>query len=172
MLLNRRQWIFLGIMALMLLLDQGSKIWVRLAEPQGFHIIIPNFIDLVHVENRGVSFSMLGDLNDGIRRPLLSLISLAAMILIGVYWRVHRQGMNTWTHLAFMLILSGAAGNLIDRALFGTVTDFLHFRFYSTSFFVNNIADILISGGVVAYVIGAWKQHRADMAMAQRSEGK
>ena len=59
-----------------------------------------------------------------------------------------------WCHLAFQLILAGAIGNLIDRALFGVVTDFIHFRFYSTSFFVNNIADILISAGVVAYLLG------------------
>ena len=45
---------------------------------------------------------------------------------------------------------------MIDRAWFGTVTDFLHFRFYSTSFFVNNVADVFISLGVVAFVVGTF----------------
>ncbi|MCZ6748311.1 MAG: signal peptidase II, partial [SAR324 cluster bacterium] len=60
------------------------------------------------------------------------------------------------TEWAFLLILPGAIGNLIDRAWFGTVTDFLHFRFYSTSFFVNNVADVFISLGVVTFVVGTF----------------
>ena len=147
--------VHLAIMAGMLLIDQGSKIWVR-AEIPLFRIepFIPNLIDLTHVENPGVSFSILGDLDDTVRIPLLVTISLVAVGLLAFYWLRHRGDMNSLADLGFMLILPGAVGNLIDRALFGTVTDFLRFRFYSYSFFVNNFADILISAGVGAYLIG------------------
>ncbi len=145
----------LAIMAGMLLIDQGSKIWVRAEIPLSRMMpFIPNLIDLTHVENPGVSFSILGGLNDSLRVPLLVTISVVAVGLLTFYWLRHRGDMNRLADLGFVLILPGAVGNLIDRALFGTVTDFLRFRFYSYSFFVNNFADILISAGVGAYLIG------------------
>ncbi len=143
-------------MAALLIADQAAKIWVRLEIPLHHSTnLIPHLIDLTHVENRGVSFSFLGDVSDAVRVPLLVLISVAAVAVLGAYWVRQRRALNGWTHAAFVLILPGAVGNLIDRLVYGTVTDFLHFRFYSTSFFVNNLADILISLGVVSYLIGA-----------------
>ena len=138
----------------MLVADQLVKIWVRLTIPMYRSTeLIPNLIDLTHVENRGVSFSFLGNLGDGIRVPLLIGVSLVAIAGIGYFWWDNRERLNKYAHLAFVLILPGAFGNLIDRMLYGTVTDYFHFRFFSTSFFVNNLADIFISFGVVAYLV-------------------
>ena len=116
--------------------------------------LVPHLLDLTHVENRGVSFSFLGTVADHVRVPLLVGISVAALAVLAFYWLRHRAELGAFGHLAFLLILPGAVGNLIDRTRYGTVTDFLHFRFYDTSFFVNNLADIFISGGVVAYALG------------------
>ena len=143
-------------MALLLGLDQASKAWVRAGIPLHQSTeLLPNLLDLTHVENRGVSFSFLGDIADGVRVPLLVGISVIAVALLGLYWLRQRTALHPLAEAAFALILPGAIGNLIDRLLFGTVTDFLHFRFFETSFFVNNVADILISLGVVAYLLGA-----------------
>ncbi|MCH8843580.1 MAG: signal peptidase II [SAR324 cluster bacterium] len=143
------------VMGALLLLDQLPKIWVRAHIPMHHTMnLIPYLIDLTHVENKGVSFSMLGGLPELVRVPILVGISLAAVAVLAYYWIRYRNRMNAWTHFGFVLILAGASGNLIDRAVFGTVTDFFHFRFFETSFFVNNVADILISLGVVCYVIG------------------
>ncbi|MDH5750888.1 MAG: signal peptidase II [Deltaproteobacteria bacterium] len=153
------------VMTLLLASDQISKIWVRLAIPlHKSSNLIPNLIDLTHVENKGVSFSFLGNLNDSYRAPLLVMISLVAVIMLSYYWWKHRREMCFWTELTFLLVLPGAFGNLIDRALFGSVTDFFHFRFYHHSFFVNNLADIYISFGVVSYLIGAWRTHQEEAA--------
>ena len=144
------------LMGVLLLLDQGGKVWVRIAIPLHHATsLIPNLLELTHVENRGVSFSFLGDISDNIRVPLLVSISIVAVALLTYYWLRYRGTMNVPSEFAFVLILPGAIGNLIDRAVFGTVTDYLHFRFYSLSFFVNNLADILISLGVLAYLLGA-----------------
>ena len=144
------------LMGVLLLLDQGFKVWVRAATPLHHATsLIPNLLELTHVENRGVSFSFLGDISDNVRVPLLVSISIVAVALLAYYWLRHRGTMNVPSEFAFVLILPGAIGNLIDRAVFGTVTDYLHFRFYSLSFFVNNLADILISLGVLAYLLGA-----------------
>ena len=145
----------LAVITVLVLLDQGVKTLVRTYVPlHRSSILIPNLIDLTHVENKGVSFSVLGGLPDGLRVPLLIGISLLALGILAYYWWHLRGKLNTLSHFAFQLILGGAIGNLIDRAVFGAVTDFLHFRFYTTSFFVNNIADIFISAGVVAYLLG------------------
>ena len=144
------------VMAALLALDQIPKFWVRAYVP--LHkdtVLLPNLLEFTHVENRGVSFSVLGSLGDRLRIPLLVTFSTLAVIALGYYWMRHRRGMDGLMEWAFLLILPGAVGNLIDRAVYGTVTDFLHFRFYQTSFFVNNLADIEISFGVVAYLAGA-----------------
>lgn len=149
----------IGWMVALLALDQGVKTWVRAELPlYRAHSLVPNLLDLTHVENQGVSFGFLENLGDGVRVPALMAVSLTAVGLLVYYWWRQRRHFSLWSHLAFVLILPGAAGNLIDRAVFGTVTDFLHFRFYGTSFFVNNIADILISSGVVAFLIGRFRE--------------
>ncbi len=142
-------------MAVLVGIDQAVKVWVRLNVPL-FHSteLVPHLLELTHVENRGVSFSFLGGLSDGVRVPLLVGISLAAIALLAYYWLRHREELNALANWAFILILPGAVGNLIDRVLLGTVTDFLHFRIYRHSLFVNNLADILISLGVLAYLAG------------------
>ena len=144
-----------SLMAALTALDQASKIWVRYAVPRlTSQTLIPGFIDLTHVENPGVSFSIFGEVPAGLRVPLLAGVSVLAVLLIGGYWERHRRGMPWLTSLAFVMILAGAVGNLIDRVTRGTVTDFLHFRILRYSLFVNNLADILISLGVVAFLLG------------------
>jgi signal peptidase II len=65
------------------------------------------------------------------------------------YW----NELDFYTRYGLVCVLPGAAGNLIDRAIYGYVTDFFHFRWYETSFFVNNLADCFISLGVVFFII-------------------
>ena len=158
-------------MVLLLAVDQASKIWVREAVPLYRSTeLIPGFIDLTHVKNPGVSFSFLGNLPEGVRVPLLAGISVIAVVALTVYWLRHRAAMNGFTEWAFLLILPGAVGNLIDRAWFGVVTDFFHFRLGQYSLFVNNIADIFISGGVACYLLGMLLARRKEQAQAQAGE--
>jgi len=146
----------LGWMALLLAVDQGSKAWVRASVPKHFATtLVPNFIDLTHVSNAGVSFSLLANLPGAIRVPLLVGVSVLALLLIGGYWLRQRPHMTRLGEAAFVLILPGALGNVIDRAWYGAVTDFFHFRIFSASLFVNNIADIFISAGVVCYMLAS-----------------
>jgi len=144
--------------------DQATKEWVRESVPERYAaVLIPGLIDLTHVENPGVSFSVLGTVAASIRVPALVAITLIAIAVLGSYWIRRRTTMNRWMDAGMIFILAGAVGNLIDRFLQGTVTDFLHFRFGSYSFFVNNGADIFISAGVVCYAIGAyWPRRKAE----------
>ena len=137
---------------LVVLFDQLTKWWAlgTLGEPPRL-IEVTSFLNFVVVWNRGISFGLMD--SDSSVAPWL-FVAIAGAVAGGiVFWltRLTRR----WIAAAFGLVLGGAIGNLIDRAVFGTVTDYLHFRFYSLSFFVNNLADILISLGVLAYLLGA-----------------
>ena len=139
--------IFLG-------LDLGSKIWVRANIPlYETSRLLKNFLDLTHVQNRGVSFSFLADYPDSIRIPLLVGVSLLATVAMLYYQTRYWHELDFYTRTGLACVIPGAAGNLIDRVVYGYVTDFFHFRWYETSFFVNNVADCFISVGVVFFII-------------------
>lgn len=57
------------------------------------------------------------------------------------------------TRISFGILLGGMIGNLIDRLLYGTVTDYLAFNFFSYSFPVFNFADIGITIGVLLIIV-------------------
>ena len=147
----RLHWL---IMIILLGLDLGSKVWVRANVPL-FEVteLITNFIDLTHVQNRGVSFSFFADIADPFRIPLLVGVSLVAVVTMIFYQTRYWNELDFYTRSGLVCVLPGATGNLVDRAIYGYVTDFLHFRWYETSFFVNNLADCFISLGVVFFII-------------------
>ena len=134
-------------------LDQVIKILVRQFLTSSSYIeIIPNFIHLTYQENRGISFSMLSNLPSAIRVPLLSGISLIVIIGIMIYLYRKWESIPRIERWGYSLILSGALGNLIDRLFRSQVTDYMYFHFYEKGFFVNNLADDLISIGFVLLV--------------------
>lgn len=158
-----------------LVLDQLSKWWVldRLAfSPPGClefqradavarasmvnncgHIEVSPFFDLTMVWNKGVSFGLLGA--DGpLGRFLLvgfsvavALALVAGLLSLGPF-KVARR----WQAIAFGLIIGGALGNAIDRALYGAVADFLNFSGLMFPW-VFNIADVGINLGVAAIIL-------------------
>jgi signal peptidase II len=124
--------------------------------------MIPSLLDLTHVENRGVSFSLLADLSESVRVPLLVGVSALASLGMLYYLYFKLAAEEAWAQLGLALVISGAIGNLLDRAIYGQVTDFLHFRWGEISFFVNNLADCFISFGVVALAVASWQEHRRE----------
>ena len=131
-------------------LDQIIKVVIRENLTSHSYIeLIPNFIHLTHQENQGVSFSMLAELPDFIRVPFLVGVSLSVVLAILVYLYLKWDETVTIERWGFTLVLSGAIGNLIDRVVRQEVTDYMHFHFYERSFFVNNLADDLISLGFI-----------------------
>ena len=160
--------LYFSMMIVLLAIDEGTKVWVR-SHILGTDLIpiIPNLIDLTFVENKGVSFSFFSDLPDMIRLPFL--IGLPSLVVLWMlYFLIKEQHqMDAFTRWGFVWIIPGAVGNLTDRILFGAVTDFMHFRWYEYSFFVNNFADCFISIGVVLLLIGALFFHQPATDKAQ-----
>ena len=157
---------FFGLLVLILVgLDQVIKYWVRLNLHAGSNIeLIPNLIHLTHQENQGISFSLLADLPDIVRVPLLAGVSLIVVVILCIYVYRNWGGLTRAEMWGFSLIISGAVGNLIDRAFRQSVTDYMYFHFYETGFFVNNLADDLISIGFVIMLFQAFKGQKPDSA--------
>lgn len=143
----------LFIAVLLIAADQGIKALVRTyLTPASYIEIIPNFIHLTYQENTGISFSLLSELPTSVRVPLLAGVSLVVIIVLLIYVYRGWSGFNLGERWGFTLILSGAAGNLIDRAFRKQVTDYMFFHLFDISLFVNNLADDLISIGFVLIV--------------------
>ena len=98
---------------------------------------------IMHVKNTGAAFSMLQ--NETIFLTVMSVVGLGAILLYFVY----RPSNHPLLRYALALQLGGAIGNLIDRARYGEVTDFLKIPHWP----VFNIADSAISVGVTAVVV-------------------
>lgn len=100
-------------------------------------------IRIMHVKNTGAAFSILQ--NQTLFLTVMSVVGLGAIVLYFLY----RPSDHPLLRFALALQLGGAIGNLIDRALYGEVTDFFKFPYFA----VFNVADSAISIGVVTVVV-------------------
>ena len=133
--------------------DLSSKNWAEQTLKEDIFIqIIPNYLEFIYVENRAVSFGFLGQIPYNIRLPLIYILTITIAILFSIItWRLRER--KTIFLIPFVLILSGAAGNVIDRIKNGYVIDFIHFHYENKfDFPVFNIADMLIFSGVVLLI--------------------
>ena len=113
---------FAGMLVL-LALDQFSKIWVRETIPlYEMTPLVPNFLDLTHVQNRGVSFSFLADLEDPIRIPLLVGVSLAAVLGMIYYLIRYRETLDLYTPLATSSTGPGSGRSPISSTSVGMIS--------------------------------------------------
>lgn len=137
---------YIGILAVILLvgIDQLTKYWADLfLKGQNDIYLWPGVFHLSYVENRGAAFGMLQG------RQMLFVI--VTCIIIGVilwYWKsIPKNKWGQWMKVAFILIISGAIGNLIDRVALDYVRDMLYFVLID--FPVFNVADICVVIGVM-----------------------
>ena len=134
------------------------KAWVRAAIPLGHSIpFIPYLMDLAHIQNTGAAFSVFSQ-----HTWLLTLVSLLGSALLAfLLWKNYFPGkLGT---LALSLVLAGAVGNLIDRALLGSVTDMFQTTFIN--FAVFNVADICVTVGgalLIVYVLFFWDKEKGS----------
>jgi signal peptidase II len=149
------------IAACAVILDQASKVALRASVPDGRVIeVIPGFFNIVHAENPGVAFSMFAD-TTGMWRDivLLGISSIAVVFLVYLLLTGALAG-NTLLRTALSLILGGAFGNLVDRAIFQTVTDFIEVYAGSHYFPAFNVADSCITVGAGLLFIDMWRSRR------------
>jgi signal peptidase II len=137
--------LFLLVASLVVILDQLSKLWISANRPR--IELLPGFLDLVYVENTRAIFGLLYT-----RPEVIIALGIAGVVAILVFLRYFPPA-TTLGVVSFALILSGAAGNLIDRIRFGYVIDFvsIHLRdlFHWPAF---NVADTALTVGMFALI--------------------
>lgn len=148
-------------------LDQWTKIWVRSTIPIWTDLPIFSMDWLTpyarfrHVYNTGAAFGMFQQ--GGWFFATLAVI--VSLLIISYYPTISRR--DWWLRLALGLQLGGALGNLIDRIMFGGVTDFISIG----TFAIFNVADSCISVGVALLIIGVWWIERKNKSGPGRSAG-
>ena len=110
--------------------------------------VIDGVFSLTLVMNPGLAFGMLAGTPEG-WRWMVAALSLGALAVLAVLARPPPpRPAGVWTRLALGLIFGGAVGNLIDRARFGAVVDFLDFYWRDYHWPAFNVADSAITVGV------------------------
>jgi signal peptidase II len=144
------RWSWLALVVVVL--DQLAKLAILDGLPYGGPgINVLPFFNIVHVYNTGAAFSFLAD-QPGWQRWFFALFALGVSAAMAVGLR--RQAANQlWLNLAFVLVIGGAIGNLIDRLAYGHVVDFLLFYGYGYFFPAFNLADCAITVGAVMIVL-------------------
>ena len=116
------------------------------------------FIDLLLLYNSGIAFGVLDNNNQFQTYGLLIIgIIIVSYILYLAFKETSYKKM-----LGFSIIAGGALGNIIDRAINGHVTDFLHLKINNFSFFIFNMADAFITIGAILIIYFELKTNSDD----------
>lgn len=127
--------------------DQLVKYLVRTYIPLGESIpFLPHIMDLTYVQNTGAAFSLFQE-----HTWILTLVSLAASVALAVILAGKRVTRHPLGRSLVAVVLAGAVGNLIDRALLGFVTDMFETTFIN--FAVFNVADICVVVGGIGFCL-------------------
>jgi signal peptidase II len=150
---ERGQTLALWIPVTIVVADQLTKAIVRAKLPLYESVnVIPGMLDITHATNSGAAFGILNGVEFPYKAAVMVLVALIALAAVGLYavslppeQRVARAGLA--------LILGGACGNLIDRAVAGRVLDFVDVYWRAYHFWAFNVADSAISAGVALMLL-------------------
>ena len=142
--------LFLIVVALVVTLDQLSKLWINANRPQ--IELLPGFLGLVYVENTGAIFGLFHS-----HTELFIALGIAGSVIILVFL-YYFPPVNNVGAVSFALILSGAVGNLIDRIRLGYVIDFISIHWQDLFYwFPFNIADAALTVGILTLIYYFYK---------------
>ena len=164
--MNRRNVLFVTVTLLGVLADQLTKWWIvhHIPESGGRGIeVIPGFLEIVHAQNPGAAFGMLGEFE--YRHWLFLFFTvIAGGVIVDMFRKLPTT--DWYLSTALGLVLSGAVGNAIDRVRQHYVTDFIrvHIDHPATKAWLVenlrtnewpsfNVADSTLVVGVAMFVI-------------------
>lgn len=154
-----KKWPWFVLVLVIILADQASKYWASVAlmpyQPES----IFSMLNLTLAYNSGAAFSFLSGAGEWHRWFFagFSLI-MSAVLIIGI---IRVPSVMRLQLLSLSLILGGAIGNLIDRAYFGYVIDFIDVYYKNHHWPVFNLADSAICVGAVLLACSLSKKDSA-----------
>jgi signal peptidase II len=151
-----RTFLILFILALNIGCDQVSKSIVRHTIDPYIRIgYLHNHITLLNVENTGAFLSLGDSLPHTVKLILLNALPLLA-VLFGLGFILVKTDLSKITVLGVIMIIGGGFGNLYDRMVHGSVTDFMHIDFVIFQTGVFNVADMSIMAGTFMILLEAY----------------
>ncbi|WP_035361743.1 signal peptidase II [Dyadobacter alkalitolerans] len=141
--------------------DQISKNVVR--KNVGFYqtiSVVEDIVTITYVENTGAFLSIGAGLPHTMKVILLSVIPLI-VLFFGVAYILLKRNLTLMSALALSFAIGGGIGNIYDRLIHGSVTDFLHINlgFFQTGIF--NMADVSIMMGMFIFFIQSYTRQKA-----------
>lgn len=133
--------------------DQFSKELVRhKVENNAYIPLVKDNLILTNVENTGAALGFGANFSPLIKIILLNFLPLLVLLVL-IYRIFKKSNLDKWVLVAFAFLIGGGLGNLIDRFLYGSVTDFFHLRigFLKTGIF--NMADVSVTIGAICLLI-------------------
>jgi len=147
-------------------LDQGAKALITSGmRLNTVHEVIPGLLDIVYFRNTGSAFGIMRGASS-LKTVLMTLLTLGAIIFIA--FMAHRSR-GAFQAIAASLISGGAAGNLIDRLIGGSVVDFIDVHIGAYHWPAFNLADSAISIGVIASLILMYAKDKGGVSTPKRN---
>lgn len=134
-----------------LAVDVATKTAVMAGMIQGQAIaLIEGWLTLHYIRNPGAAYGLL----TGYRELL---VALTVGVILGLLWYA-RQTKGSLERVAIGVLLGGAVGNLVNRVLWGPVTDFIEINPVAALFQVFNVADVAVTTGTILLLWNAWRR--------------
>jgi len=150
-----------ALAALLVAVDQAVKVTVVVALPLLASVEVLPWFNLVHVVNPGAAFSFLAAAG-GWQRYFFTAVGLVvSAVLVFCLWRGVRSRLQT---AAYVAIIGGALGNVVDRLRLGAVVDYLDLHWQSWHWPAFNLADVFVVGGAGLLVLATFVAGRTKSA--------
>ncbi len=147
--MKKKYLIALSAALFVIFLDQLTKLLIRRSfQPNESVPMISSILHLTYVTNTGSAFGLFRGFN-------LIFIIFSIIVVIAVFYFIRQAKENRKAlQLSLGLLMGGTIGNLVDRLLYGYVTDFIDFRVWP----VFNVADSAVTVSVIFLIILLWRE--------------
>ena len=130
-------------------LDRLLKVYIiKKTEETGSSVVfLSEYLNLQLVWNKGIAFGLLS-IDESVYYNLITLFIFIVIIIL-IYFANKCEGFEK---ISYILIISGALGNIFDRIYYNAVPDFIDLHINDFHWFIFNIADIFISVGILCLI--------------------
>jgi signal peptidase II len=130
-----------------------------------------NHFTLSRVDNTGAFLSLGDSLSGPLKVILLNILPMLA-IVFGLFFILTRTNLNKVTLFGVILIVGGGFGNIYDRIVHGSVTDFMHINFVIFQTGIFNVADVSIMTGMFIILLQAWFNRKPEVEVNSLDENE
>ncbi len=150
-------WLWIGIAAVVVLLDQFAKTLITGSFQLHEAREVTSFFEVVRWHNTGAAWSFLASAAGWQRWAFIALALGASVFIV---WLLRKHAAQLLFCFALAMVLGGAVGNVIDRIWHGYVVDWIHFHYRGFDFPAFNLADSAITLGAICLILDELRRVR------------